>query len=267
MLEVAGLTKHYRSQAAVKRVSFKLARGETLGLIGQSGSGKSTLANLLARLDDPDEGTIRFEGEDIAATPARRSARAAWRRRIQLVFQDARDSIDPRASAFDAIVAALPPRFGSCAEVSERVLALAHSVELPRSRLVLRPHQLSGGEAARVGIARAIASEPDLLILDEPTAALDVSVQAGVLRTLDQLRERHGMAMLFISHDLDVVRILCARALVMYAGEIVENASTDALFADPRHHHTRALLGTRLSLPLALNAHAPTAHNSRPRLP
>ncbi|EEA01311.1 ABC transporter related [Burkholderia sp. H160] len=245
MLEVAGLTKHYRSQVAVKRVSFELARGETVGLIGQSGSGKSTLANLLARLDDPDEGAIHFDGEDIVATPARHSARAAWRRRIQLVFQDARDSIDPRASAFDAIVAALPERFSAREDVSECVHALAHSVELPRSRLALRPHQLSGGEAARVGIARAIASKPDLLILDEPTAALDVSVQAGVLRTLDNLRQRHGMAMLFISHDLDVVRILCSRALVMYAGEIVESASTEALFADPRHHHTRALIAAR----------------------
>ncbi|CAG9271306.1 ABC transporter family protein [Paraburkholderia unamae] len=248
LLEVAGLSKRYRTSAgptdALRDVSFTLARGETLGVIGQSGSGKSTLASVVVRLDDPDAGTIRFDGVDIGALPARRCARAPWRRRIQFVFQDARDSIDPLGRAFDAIAGALAHGVGGEAR-RERVEALARAVDLPLSRLALRPHQLSGGEAARVCIARAIASGPDLLVLDEPTAALDVSVQAGVLATLDRLRRERGMAMLFISHDLDVVRLFCSRALVMNAGEIVETGPTAAVFAQPQHAYTRALLDAR----------------------
>ena len=250
VLEATGLIKTFAVRGgratlrAVDDVVLAIEPGEAVGLVGESGCGKSTLARLLARLVEPDAGALRFEGAAIETTPIGSFAASPVRRRIQMVFQDPTDSLNPRFSAFEAIAdpvrALLRPR--SSAELDEQVFAAADQVGLARALLARLPHQLSGGEKARVGIARAMAVEPKLLILDEPTAALDVSVQATVLKLLVKLRREAGVALLFVSHDLNVVRLLCNRVLVMYLGKIVETGPTAAVFATPRHPYTRALV-------------------------
>ncbi len=227
---------------AVDDVSLQLAHGEALGLVGESGCGKSTLALLLSRLGDPLSGRILFDGDDLAAQPAARAASAPWRHRIQTVFQDPFDSLDPRRTAFEAIAAPLRQLLGLRGDaLDRRVRDVAQQVQLGADLLGRRPHELSGGQAARVGIARALAPSPSLLILDEPTAALDVSVQAGVLALLDRLRREHGLSLLFISHDLGVVRLLCERVLVMQQGRLVDEGPADRLFTQPRHSYTASL--------------------------
>ena len=228
---------------AVDEVSFTIARGETVGLVGESGCGKSTLVRLINRLLDPTSGSIRLAGTELADFKARAFAANPHRARIQMVFQDAGDSLNPRYTAADAIadpIRRLKKMPG--AKLAARVEALADMTGLPRELLSRFPHQLSGGQKARVGIARAIAVEPELLILDEPTAALDVSIQAAVLNLLVDLRARLGMSYLFVSHDLNVVRLLCDRVLVMYLGKIVEQGPVAEVFADPRHPYTKALI-------------------------
>jgi peptide/nickel transport system ATP-binding protein len=229
---------------AVDDVSFAIAAGESVGLVGESGCGKSTLARLIARLLDPTEGEIAFDGKRLSDLPARRFARAPERAAIQMVFQDPTDSLDPRFTAFDAIAEPLR-RLGDRVEapaLAARVTELADQVGLPRELLPRFPHQLSGGQKARVGIARAIAVRPRLLVLDEPTAALDVSVQAIVLHLLADLREQLGMSYIFVSHDLNIVRLLCHRVLVMYLGKIVESGPVEEVFRHPLHPYTRALI-------------------------
>jgi oligopeptide/dipeptide ABC transporter ATP-binding protein len=257
VLEVAGLRKLYpvgRAPAlrggaaasllhAVDGVSFAIGRGETVGLVGESGCGKSTLARLLARLIDPTEGEIRFNGEEIGAVSARRFGRSPLRAQIQMVFQDATESLNPRYTAFRAIAdPLLRLRQLSGAALRARIEEAARLTGLPQELLTRFPHQLSGGQKARVGIARAIAVEPRLLILDEPTSALDVSVQVVILRLLADLRRRLDLSYLFVSHDLNVVRLLCDRILVMYLGNIVESGPADRVFAAPAHPYTEALL-------------------------
>jgi oligopeptide/dipeptide ABC transporter ATP-binding protein len=228
---------------AVDNVSFSIGEGETVGLVGESGCGKSTLVRLVTRLIDPSLGAIRFEGQAIGEVPARRFAAAKQRGRIQMVFQDAEGSLNPRYTAFAAIGDPLRRLTGlRGAALSKRVTEAAELAGLPRELLGRFPHQLSGGQKARVGIARAIAVEPRLLILDEPTSALDVSVQVVILHLLEDLKKKLGLSYLFVSHDLNVVRLLCDRVLVMYLGKIVESGPADALFANPAHPYTRALL-------------------------
>ena len=248
----SGLLHRRRWLPAVDGVSFALARGEALGLIGESGCGKSTLASVLARLADPLSGRLLFDGIDLAAVRAGQAAEAPWRHRIQMVFQDPYESLDPRRSAFDAIADPLR-RLAALDGVAlrERVLRTARRVQLGDELLARRPHQLSGGQAARVGIARALAPAPELLILDEPTAALDVSVQAGLLSLLSGLRRELGLAILFISHDLGVVRLLCERVLVMRAGRIVDEGAPQALFERPRHAYTAELAAAVPRFPAA----------------
>ena len=225
---------------AVDAIDLALRRGESVGLVGESGCGKSTLARLLARLLDPSDGKITFEGRDIGAVPARAFATSGTRAKIQLVFQDATDSLDPRQTAREAIAEPLL-RLGIPGDVDERVRRIAEEVGLPAELLGRWPHQLSGGQRARVGIARALAPEPSLLILDEPTAALDVSVQAVVLQLLARLRRERGLTYLFVSHDLNVVRLLCDRVVVMYLGRVVEEGPAAQVFDSPGHPYTRAL--------------------------
>jgi oligopeptide/dipeptide ABC transporter ATP-binding protein len=249
MLIVDGLSKRFpvrgtrRWLHAVDGVSFAIDRGECVGLVGESGCGKSTLVRLVTRLLDPSDGRVVFEGRDIGALPARRFAGAPERARIQMVFQDPADSLNPRFTALDTIADPLR-RLGGVAGkgARRRVEEVAELVGLPRELLGRFPHQLSGGQQQRVGIARAIALEPSLLVLDEPTSALDVSVQAVILHLLADLRRRLGMTYVFVSHDLNLVRLMSDRVLVMYLGRIVEAGPVDEVFTRPRHPYTRALV-------------------------
>jgi peptide/nickel transport system ATP-binding protein len=229
---------------AVDDVSFAIAPGECVGLVGESGCGKSTLVRLVTRLLDATEGSICFAGEDISAIPATRFTASPWRAQIQMVFQDPTESLNPRATARDTIAEPLR-RLGrerDRAAVSARVHELADLCGLPRELLGRFPHQLSGGQQQRVGIARAIALSPRLLVLDEPTSALDVSVQAVILHLLAGLRDRLAMTYLFVSHDLNLVRLFSDRVMVMYLGKVVEIGPADQVFEEPRHPYTRALL-------------------------
>jgi oligopeptide/dipeptide ABC transporter ATP-binding protein len=228
---------------AVDDVSLRIHAGESVGLVGESGCGKSTLVRLISRLIDPTDGAIVFSDRDIGGLPSAGFARRPERAKIQMVFQDPTDSLNPRYTAFDTI--AEPMRLLSptgADDLAGRVARIAEDVGLPPELLQRFPHQLSGGQKARVGIARALAVEPQLLILDEPTSALDVSVQAIILQLLARLRRERGLAYLFVSHDLNVVRLLCDRVIVMYLGKVVESGPAEAVFKHPRHPYTRALV-------------------------
>ncbi|WP_020188233.1 ABC transporter ATP-binding protein [Methylopila sp. 73B] len=266
LLKVEGLVKEYPRQGASKTwaqmfgrgapagdqapfravdgISFEIRRGESLGLVGESGCGKSTTSMMVMRLLDPTSGRITLGTDDIGAIPAKSFASSAHRRRIQMVFQDPTDSLNPRFTAARAIadplmrMSALRGRDALRARCEE----LATLVGLPLDLLDRFPHQLSGGQKARVGIARAIALDPELVILDEPTAALDVSVQAVVLNLLDDLKARLGMSYLFVSHDLHVVRLLCDRVIVMRQGAVVEQGSAEAVLESPQAAYTRELI-------------------------
>jgi len=249
LLDVVELKKHFtvgRRSAlhAVDDVSFSIGKGESVGLVGESGCGKSTLARLVTRLLDPTAGDIIFGGRNIGFIPARAFAGTHFRPKIQMVFQDPTDSLNPRYTAFDTI--AEPLRLlGGVKEKKLLAVAVenaAGQVGLPAELLPRFPHQLSGGQKARVGIARAIVLRPELLVLDEPTAALDVSVQSTILKLLAELKRGLGMSYLFVSHDLNVVRMLCDRVIVMYLGRIVEQGPAAALFRGPAHPYTRALI-------------------------
>jgi peptide/nickel transport system ATP-binding protein len=228
---------------AVDGISFQIARGESVGLVGESGCGKSTTSMMLMRLIDKTSGTILFDGEDIGAIPAKNFATLPQRKRIQMVFQDPTDSLNPRFTAARAIADPLLrlSKIGR-GELRSKCEELATQVGLPLEFLDRFPHQLSGGQKARVGIARAIALKPDLIVLDEPTAALDVSVQAVVLNLLQDLKNSLGMSYLFVSHDLNVVRLLCDRVIVMKTGQIVEQGPTDRVMDAPQADYTRDLL-------------------------
>ncbi|WP_428645263.1 ABC transporter ATP-binding protein, partial [Roseibium sp.] len=257
LLEVRELTKTYQGKSgpvhAVKGISFDVRKGESVGLVGESGCGKSTTSSMLVRLIDPTSGEILFNGRDLARSSARDFARDPDRARIQMVFQDATDSFNPRHTARQSIVEPLarltnmPTR-----ERAARVEELADLVGLPRPLLDRFPHQLSGGQKARVGIARAIAVDPQFLILDEPTAALDVSIQAIVLNLLVDLRTKLGISYLFVSHDLHVVRLLCDRVIVMRDGEIVEQGTAVEVMETPSHPYTSELLAAAPKPPVTV---------------
>ncbi|MET7574801.1 ABC transporter ATP-binding protein [Streptomyces sp. NPDC005492] len=240
------VTVDYGSTRAVHGVSFDVRRGEVLALVGESGSGKSTLAWTLAGLRTPSGGTMRHEDGDLARPAQRRPL--SLRRRVQLVFQNADTSLNPRRSVGDAV--RHPLRFfGTAAdrtEAAERARRLISDVRLDPALADRLPAQLSGGQRQRIGIARALAGEPDVLIADEITTALDVSVQADVLRLLDDLRRERDLACLFISHDLAVVRGIADRVVVLRHGVVVEEGPTEAVFADPRHPYTRQLMAAAL---------------------
>ncbi len=257
--QVRGTRRHVH---AVDRVSFPIYSGESVGLVGESGCGKSTLVRLIARLLDQSSGDILFEGHPIGSIPAAAFAGRPERARIQMVFQDPLDSLNPRLTAFEAIADPIRHLWADRTRgaVRERVAEVAGLVRLREELLTRHPHQLSGGQQQRVGIARAISVSPRLLILDEPTSALDVSVQAVILHLLAELRARLGMTYLFVSHDLNVVRLITERVLVMYAGRIVEVGPTAEVLSRPSHPYTRALLS-------AIPAFDPTVRRERIRLP
>ncbi|MBK1657024.1 ABC transporter ATP-binding protein [Paracraurococcus ruber] len=226
---------------ALRGVDLTVARGEALGVVGESGSGKSTLGRLLLGLLPPSAGTVRFDGQDVGA-----ASRAEWRRlrqRMQIVFQDPFGSLDPRRRVGPqildgiAIHGLMPP-----AERGDRLAALLAQVGLDPAHAVRFPHEFSGGQRQRIGIARALATGPEFLVADEPVSALDVSIQAQVMALLADLRRQLGLALLFISHDLPVVRQLCDRVVVLYLGRVMEEGPAEAVFRAPAHPYTRALL-------------------------
>jgi ABC-type glutathione transport system ATPase component len=227
---------------AVSDVSFSLGAGECLAIVGESGSGKSTLARCVLRLVEPDAGSVRFRGTELIGLP--RAALRAQRRHMQLVFQDPYASLHPRQTVAQIVAApwAVHPDVVPRAERAERVRQLLSDVGLPSSYARLAPGQLSGGQRQRVALARALALAPQVLILDEPVSALDVSIQAQVIRLIMGLQERLGLAYVFISHDLGLVRLIADRVMVMRGGRVVEAGPTDQVYAHPAHAYTRALL-------------------------
>jgi oligopeptide/dipeptide ABC transporter ATP-binding protein len=243
LLQADDLAKSFGKVAAVRGVSLALRRGETFGIVGESGSGKSTVARLVLRLIEADRGAVQFRGRDLLRLGKEELRRE--RRHLQMVFQDPYGSLNPRMSVGDLIAEPLRAHsLGAAAQRRRRVLALLDEVGLPAAAAERYPHEFSGGQRQRIAIARALASEPDLVVADEPVSALDVSVQAQVLNLLLDLKERHAMTVLFISHDLRVVEFLCDRIAVMYLGEIVEMSDKAALYRNPRHPYTQALFAS-----------------------
>jgi oligopeptide/dipeptide ABC transporter ATP-binding protein len=254
LVEVRDLTKHFpirrgvifqRQVGAVKAVdgiTFDVKQGETLGIVGETGCGKSTTARLLCRLMDPTSGTITFDGRDVGAQKG--DALKAMHRDVQMVFQDPYSSLNPRKSVGSIIADpfVIHGMYGAGGERKRRVQDLMDRVGLNPEHYNRYPHEFSGGQRQRIGVARAIALEPKLLIADEPVSALDVSIQAQVLNLLRELQRDMGLTLVFIAHDLSVVRHMCDRVAVMYLGRIVEMADSDVLYTSPRHPYTGALL-------------------------
>ena len=252
LLSVEDLVKHFPAQRslfgrptafvrAVEGISFSIDAGETLALVGESGCGKSTVSRLVLRLIEPDAGRIRFEGRDLLALDA--SELRAFRRKAQLVFQDPYASLNPRMTVGQILSEPLALHdLVPASARRDRVEQLLNLVGLEPQAARRYSHEFSGGQRQRIAIARALAVEPKLIICDEPVSALDVSIRAQILNLLHELQNRLGLAYIFVSHDLAVVKHIADRVAVMNLGKIVEMGETDALFASPRHPYTRALL-------------------------
>jgi len=237
---------NHPSLHALGGVSFEIQENESVGLVGESGCGKSTLVKAICRLTDINEGEIFLNGVDISAITPNKFGHTSHRSQIQVVFQDSHESLNPRYTAFQCIADPLKNilHIRDKTQLENKINELADMVSFPRELLHRLPHQLSGGQKARINIARAIAVSPRLLILDEPTSALDVSIQAVILKLLVKLRKELNMSYLFVSHDLNVVRMLCDKIIVMYMGKVVETGDAKTLYYKPAHPYTNALISS-----------------------
>lgn len=240
-----GLMKPARSVQALQNVSIQIERGQTLGLVGESGCGKSTLASIILGLNKPDSGEVQINGQPVLSL-----GRLERSRMVQPVFQDPYSSLNPSFSVFDTLMQPLRIHHSHTGDRSQRILTMLDKVGFPRRLAHAYPGELSGGQCQRVAIARALILDPPLLICDEPTSALDVSVQAQVINLLLELKQEFGLSMVFISHNLAVVEHLADKVCVMYQGQVVEQGSSQAIFAAPKHDYTRQLLSATL-LPVA----------------
>lgn len=246
ILEIKQLKKHFPTKRgllhAVDDVNFAIDKGKTMGLVGESGCGKSTVGRLILRLTEATGGEIRFYGEDIRTFDKHKMRRA--RRKLQIVFQDPYASLDGRKSVFESIAEPLVVQrvCHKKEELEQKVYELMNTAGLAKRLANSYPHELDGGRRQRVGIARALALNPDFLVLDEPVSALDVSIQAQVLNLMEELQDQFGLTYLFISHDLGVVKHISDTIAVMYLGKIVEKADCKDLFKTPLHPYTQALL-------------------------
>lgn len=243
--DASGPRRFFGKKSVIRAVdgqSFHIIRGETLGLVGESGCGKSTTGRALVRLNQPTDGSsIRFNGRELIGL-GRDELRQA-RRQIQTIFQDPYSSLNPRMTVREIISEPLEVYgYGSRKKINERLSELMHLVGLPDTALNRYPHQFSGGQRQRIGIARALALDPELIVADEPVSALDVSIQAQIINLLKRLQRTLGLTYLFISHDLAVIRQICDRVMVMFAGRIVESAPVTELFFNPLHPYSVALL-------------------------
>jgi oligopeptide transport system ATP-binding protein len=252
LLQVEGLGKSFPAKRnvfgrvverihAVRDVGFTLGWGETLGIVGETGAGKSTVGRMVLRLIEPDTGSIRLFDRDVLALKG--TELRTLRKRAQMIFQDPFSSLDPRMLIRDAVGEPFTIHQGLRGEErDQRVLALLRRVGMRADHLDRYPREFSGGQLQRIAIARALATDPDLIVCDEPVAALDVSIQAQVLNLLLDLQAERGIGFVFISHDLSLVRFLAHRTLVMQRGEVVEAGPTEQLFSDPQHPYTRTLV-------------------------
>ena len=246
ILEVKGLKKYFKTNRgmlhAVDNINFTLKRGKTLGIVGESGCGKSTTGRCILRLIEPTSGEVIFEGEDIMNLNGRKMR--AKRSDMQIIFQDPFSSLNPRKTVMETIAEGVKmcPQYKTKEQVEARVVELMHTVGLAERLINSYPHELDGGRRQRIGIARALAVEPKIIICDEPVSALDVSIQAQILNLLKELQEKLGLTYIFITHDLAVVNHISDEIMVMYLGQMVEKAPTEELFANPIHPYTKALL-------------------------
>ena len=283
LVEVRRLKKHFpiakgvlRRQSgvlkAVDGVDFEIFRRETLGLVGESGCGKTTTGRVILKLESPTQGTIHFDGQDLAALDGHALRR--MRSRMQMIFQDPQDSLNPRMTVSSVISEPLEEHdLVRGREKAERVEALMESVGLDPRFANRYPHEFSGGQKQRIGIARALALNPEFIVCDEPIAALDVSIQAQVVNLLEDLQDRLGLTYLFISHDLSMIRHIADRVAVMYLGKIVELAPSQDLYGDPLHPYTQALLSAipipdpvaeALRQPMVLSGDVPSPADTLP---
>jgi oligopeptide/dipeptide ABC transporter ATP-binding protein len=252
-----------RAVHALNGVRLDIAKGETLGVVGESGCGKSTLARTIVGLIEANDGRVTFQGRDIAMLKG--VARRAYNRRVQMVFQDPYGSLNPQMSVRQMLGEALSVhRMRSKAEIPGRIAELLDLVRLPSDSAEKRPHEFSGGQRQRIGIARALAVEPEILVADELVSALDVSVQAQIVNLLLDLQQRFELTVIFVAHDLRLVRHISDRVAVMYLGEVVEIGEAEALFSAPRHPYTRALLDAAPDLDPTRRNRVPAAYGELP---